>query len=308
MSTTRAPEPEGEAGSPASHVAATVAVDPLAGAGRQCLNCGTAAPGNYCPSCGQATADVRVSLRRMVGEAVDDLFAVNARLPRTLGLLLRRPGRLTTEYLAGRRARFIAPLRLYLVTSFIYFLAFGLSTGGAMFQVEPGTQGQAQLTEEDLRSVREIPFLPEAMAERLSQRLQQVNAAGPDAVNRMLARELPSRIPLAVFLLVPLFAALLKLVYVRRGRYYAEHFVFALHLHAFAFVLFTLVLLSPTRWLSLALLMGFFVYLVQAMRHVYGQPLPRTLVKLAILGAGYGLALAATTIGLLLFILATAPL
>jgi hypothetical protein len=95
---------------------------------RPCLNCGDPAVGNYCPTCGQRKVEVRVSLREMVMEVVGDEMALSSALPRTLVGLLFRPGYLTREYVQGRCVRYILPLRLYLVTSIVFFLTLSIVT------------------------------------------------------------------------------------------------------------------------------------------------------------------------------------
>src|SRR3954465_1812058 len=93
---------------------------------RPCLNCGDPTPGNFCRNCGQRKVEVQVSLVRMLMEALDDQFSINSALPRTVGALLARPGRLTREYMSGRIVRYIPPFRLYLVTSVVFFLMLSL--------------------------------------------------------------------------------------------------------------------------------------------------------------------------------------
>src|SRR5688572_7791203 len=88
-----------------------------------CPNCGDTTPGSYCRACGQRRVARVLSLRRLVADAVEDQFSLNAALPRTLGLLFTHPGMLTTEFLRGHIANYIPPFRLYLLTSFMFFLA-----------------------------------------------------------------------------------------------------------------------------------------------------------------------------------------
>lgn len=91
-----------------------------------CRNCGTQAPLNFCPACGQETALHPPTLAEFLHEFVGHYVALEGALWRTLGLLLGQPGRLTREYLAGRRRRYVLPLRLYLTASFVFFLVLKL--------------------------------------------------------------------------------------------------------------------------------------------------------------------------------------
>ncbi|HET7795411.1 MAG TPA: DUF3667 domain-containing protein, partial [Rhizobacter sp.] len=72
-----------------------------------CRNCGTLAPLNYCAECGQETALHPPTFGEFVHEFISHYVALEGALWRTLGLLLARPGRLTHEYLAGRRRRYV---------------------------------------------------------------------------------------------------------------------------------------------------------------------------------------------------------
>ncbi len=102
-------------------------------------------------------------------------------------------------------------------------------------------------------------------------------------------------IPTVMFLLLPLFAFLLKGLYARRGWFVAEHVVFGLHTHAFAFVTFTGVTLAAwgaskpiAKVIVLVLLVAIPLYFIVAMKRVYGQGWGKTLVKAWLLGIAYG--------------------
>lgn len=88
----------------------------------QCLNCGTALGGQYCGHCGQRATSRFISLWELIRDAFGDLFELDSRLWRTLIPLLARPGRLTRDYLEGRRARYMPPFRMYLVLSLVFFV------------------------------------------------------------------------------------------------------------------------------------------------------------------------------------------
>ena len=87
-----------------------------------CLNCSTTLNGQYCGNCGQRARNRLISLWELVREAFGDLFELDSRLWNTLVPLLIRPGKLTRDYLLGRRARFMPPFRSYLVLSVVFFL------------------------------------------------------------------------------------------------------------------------------------------------------------------------------------------
>ncbi len=124
-----------------------------------CLNCGSTLSGQYCGNCGQRAGTRLISIWQLLREAFGDLLELDSRLWRTLIPLTVRPGKLTREYLEGRRARFMPPFRTYLVLSIVFFLVaffdpreeFGILFG-------PGTDGSdaASDTGEELGDVQDI--------------------------------------------------------------------------------------------------------------------------------------------------------
>lgn len=121
-----------------------------------------------------------------------------------------------------------------------------------------------------------------------------------------LARAAIGKVPTVMFLLLPLFALLLKALYARRGWYYAEHLVFGFHTHAFAFVVFAAVAALASigsGWaggIALGLTLLIPVYFVVAQKRVYGQSWRKTLVKAVLLSGAYYTVLLFGIIGVLI--------
>jgi len=101
----------------------TAAGEPIAtaSAAGHCRNCDAPLYGPFCSRCGQATRGSARSLATLLFDARDALIHLDSRLWRTLHALALRPGRLTAEYFAERRARYLPPFRLYLVVSLAFF-------------------------------------------------------------------------------------------------------------------------------------------------------------------------------------------
>jgi hypothetical protein len=91
--------------------------------GIACRNCGAKVEVRFCTSCGQLGADFHRPVWHLVSSSFGDMFAFDGRLWRTLPMLLLRPGRMTRDYIDGKRARFVPPFRMFLLTSVIFFLA-----------------------------------------------------------------------------------------------------------------------------------------------------------------------------------------
>jgi hypothetical protein len=93
----------------------------------RCLNCGEPLSGRFCSSCGQRAVPAYPTLRELVGDAWQELSGYDGRVARTFRHLLWRPGALTLEVLEGHRARYVSPVRVYLVASVLYFLIAAVS-------------------------------------------------------------------------------------------------------------------------------------------------------------------------------------
>ncbi len=108
------------------------AVEPAAGEGTEegeghtdevaCLNCGTALVGSHCHACGQA-AHVHRTLASFFHDLLHGVFHFEGKVWRTLPLLAWNPGRLTREYIDGRRASYVSPIALFLFSVFLLFAA-----------------------------------------------------------------------------------------------------------------------------------------------------------------------------------------
>ena len=87
-----------------------------------CLNCGSPLTGPFCANCGQRDVPPYPSVKELAVDAFWELSGWDGRFASTVRALIRRPGMLTVEFLQGRRARYLSPLRLYLMASLVYFL------------------------------------------------------------------------------------------------------------------------------------------------------------------------------------------
>ena len=97
-----------------------------------CPNCAAPVHGPYCAQCGQETAIAILRWRDFAHEYAAQFVSLEGRLWRTLWLLVSQPGRLSLEFLAGRRRRYVRPLPLYLSLSFLFFLLLTLFPGDAL--------------------------------------------------------------------------------------------------------------------------------------------------------------------------------
>src|SRR5216110_1956671 len=87
-----------------------------------CENCGAPLTGEFCSQCGQHAIDYRRSIFRVLLDAADSFLNWDTKFLHSMNQLLIRPWHLTNDFNAGRRARYVHPLRLYLIASIVFFL------------------------------------------------------------------------------------------------------------------------------------------------------------------------------------------
>lgn len=335
-----------------------------------CLNCGTVLRGQYCGECGQRARSRLISIWELTQEAFGDLLELDSRLWRTLIPLAVRPGKLTRDYLEGRRARFMPPFRTYLVLSIFFFLIaffdpredlgilFEPQDETAAVQEDPATEetaGQADeptadevreevlnelidegVLAEDLRTLPDegevapgdepeepsgfnitidsdgdavsdsdcedvdIGEMPPWLASRLTpERLTVVCERVIADDGRAFFGKLLDNVPAGLFILLPLMALILKILYPLSKRFYVEHLLFVVHFHAFVFLILMLQILfnrlvsaislpeAVTGISVFAVSLYIPIYLYKAMRRVYGQGHFMTTVKFIVLLGAY---------------------
>ncbi|MEJ2382912.1 MAG: DUF3667 domain-containing protein [Xanthomonadales bacterium] len=171
----------------------------LAGSAR-CLNCGTALQGPFCHFCGQPDKNLMRFFPALLRELLEDFMDFDSRFMRTLKPLLFRPGKLTRDYLDGRRFRYVPPLRLYIFSSLAFFFLAALLTSDAI-QIgpdldsdEPGVR--VQLDDEERQeldaAIAELDRVDPKAAETITRRVDEA-VAQPDQPAPSVADEIPEK-------------------------------------------------------------------------------------------------------------------
>ena len=268
-----------------------------------CEDCGEKLHGQYCSKCGQVAVDYRRSFRHVIADVAESFLNWDSKFIQTIGLLVRRPGWLTNQFVAGKRTRFLHPLRLYLLVSIAFFLA------ARLLPMETPNLGEKEITPEKRAEVeavmKTVPNIPEDVRAEVRKALAEKGATpAPSAAETTAASASPAaskpakekrkliifdepekpktpfeewmnqqvkaklgedgtkvqffietlrnNIPTMMLFCIPLFAFVLKILYLRQGRFYIEHLVYALHIHSF-FYLAVLVIsfseMAMKRWL-----------------------------------------------------------
>jgi hypothetical protein len=291
----------------------------------RCDNCGNPVSQRYCGACGQRLDAPVHSLWHFSQIATEDLTHADSRVWRTLWALLAKPGHLTREFLGGRRARYLPPVRLYLVLSVVFFLvANAVHTPFTVLSLDSEHPERSKpLTGNPVNEGG--PLATPLPGETLEQRADRVCAQGyyhgpfASSLQRFqqgcrkmvldngveLQTQFLHNIPRAMFIFLPLLAGIMMLMYWRPRHYYVEHLLLFLHNHALVFLVVTLaLLLSPVTAripaLKFAIFLYFAWYMYRSMRVVYQQGRVLTVSKLMLLSFFYlmfaALMLAATSL------------
>ncbi|MDH4260610.1 MAG: DUF3667 domain-containing protein, partial [Gammaproteobacteria bacterium] len=295
-----------------------------------CLDCGAEVAGAHCPRCGQAGGVHVLSMKEVAGDVTHSLLHLDSRVWRTLRLLVRRPGELTREFIAGRHQRYLPPFRLYLAISILFFALNTLLPGmdivktsaqgdaaGASVTVGMPEQLRRELEAEGIAAAEvgkavgagldcRIEFTDNPAFEDIEQSLSRACAQMKADRGKRFSQQFATTAPKLMFLFLPLMAAVALLFYWRPRRLYAEHLVLFLHNHSFTFILLAvtdivdaLAGLKPpyttvigTANLPLYLFLPYYVF--RSMRVVYGESRLRTLAKFTAVGTIYFVLLGVT--------------
>ena len=124
-----------------------------------CLNCRTEVVGRYCHNCGQENLEPKETVWHLVQHFFNDITHFDGKFFSTVKYLMRKPGFLSKEYMAGRRMSYLNPIRMYVFTSAIFFIIlFSLKKPEDMVGVNERDKGQSlsQLRERQARLTKEI--------------------------------------------------------------------------------------------------------------------------------------------------------
>jgi Protein of unknown function (DUF3667) len=275
-----------------------------------CENCGAELQGHWCAKCGQPAIEYRRSFRYVVADLLNEFLNWDSKFFTTIALLILKPWRLTNEFLAGKRVRYVNPLRLYLLASILFFFAVNFGTKGIHFDPSKlDAKDRAEL-ESDLKDAD----LPPEAREKLEALLRD---SSPSPAPSTLANEpspspaptassdvaspqpaeskneqkkygkigerpfvvfdqsksstpferwiearakekmgekgtkmglfistLFSNLPYMMLCCIPLFALVLKVLYIRRRIFYIDHLIYALHIHTFFYTAIMLIVLA----------------------------------------------------------------
>src|SRR6266850_5807200 len=320
-----------------------------------CENCGAELQGHWCAQCGQPAIEYRRSFRYVVADLLNEFLNWDSKFFTTIALLILKPWRLTNAFLAGKRVRYVNPLRLYLLASILFFFAVNFGAKGIRFdptkfpeekraevaaaiadkrgEIEaelskdnltpeqrqkvqkaldyltkptssatttptpeqtpsptaaPGTSPTAESGQQTYGPVGDRPFVVFDDAKSTTPFERWIEGRAKEKMGEhgtkmgLFISTLFSNLPYMMLCCIPLFALVLKVLYIRRHVFYIDHLIYALHIHTFAYTGIMLIVLAtiglnrvipgPIAGWTIALFwIAFLVQIFLSIRRVYRQ-------------------------------------
>src|SRR6266511_268329 len=318
-----------------------------------CENCGAELQGHWCAQCGQPAIEYRRSFRYVVADLLHEFLNWDSKFFTTIALLILKPWRLTNEFLAGKRVRYVNPLRLYLLASILFFFAVNFGAKGIRFdptkfpdekraeiaaaiadkrrEIEaelskdnltpeqrqkvqkaldyltkpsatttptpeetrsptpaPGASPTAESVQQTYGPVGDRPFVVFDDAKSTTPFERWIEARAKEKMGEhgtkmgLFISTLFSNLPYMMLCCIPLFAFVLKLLYIRRRLFYIDHLIYALHIHTFFYTAIMLIVLATiglnrfapgaiAGWLIAFLWIAFVTQIFLSIRYVYRQ-------------------------------------
>ena len=234
-----------------------------------CLNCGAEVTGKFCPQCGQENVDSHENFFHLVGHYTADFFHFESKIPRSVILLLTKPGFLTKEYWQGRRIRYIHPLRLFLFVSVLF-------VASAAFYHQHFRKSERTVVIIAGKQTAE----KQIYAERVKKDIEELQGLVLVGTDRFF-----NDLKYISFFMLPIYAFVFQALYRRQKRFYIDHLVYTLHLQSFGYAVVAMAMLIPflsrhsIRIVQLATVLLLLVYMAQSLRYLYRQSWPKTILK-----------------------------
>jgi len=318
-----------------------------------CLNCNAQVHGKYCHICGQENVEPKETAWHLVSHFFQDITHFDGKFFSSIKWLVTRPGFLSREYMLGRRASYLNPIRMYVFASALFFLIFfsfyhfdakktinttvnnvpvsemikmdtatyrkfvdelvkndstlafaydkgrylqyldSMIIGKGGFHFTPSKYTTKAAYDSALKNGKGDGWLARALVYKQIEINEKYKNDGK-AVISALGNIFIHSIPQILFVSLPLFALLLKILYFRKKEfYYVNHAIFTIHLFVFVFIALLIVfginkIEAATHWGWLGYLSGFmtlfiFIYNYKAMRVFYQQGRWKTVLKFSLL-------------------------
>ena len=246
----------------------------------RCKNCDHQFSGKFCSNCGQSVKELERPIRFMVADFMGTIITFDTRLLKTLVTILFKPGYLTIDFLAGKRARYMPPFRFYLFISFVMFLLMSTVTNKSIKDNYGkdkqgnliGTSTIAAVTD-SIKNSKDTAFVAARQAIQIELDSADVDSSEIDEIDdyidtfekaiediedgkskyakqvkmiqdypELYINKLYQYTSWSLFLFMPIFAFFLWISFFRTRKLYIGHLIFALNIHSFIFTITAIVI------------------------------------------------------------------
>lgn len=281
-----------------------------------CKNCGNKYNNDYkyCPYCSQ-NADDKLTLGTLFSNTINNYFSVDSRIFRSIVPLLFKPGFLPKKYVEGKKLYFMHPAQLYLFISVIFFFIFSFSISdyqkesdvllsnlfkkldsGNFKRVNASGEVLYRFDKKKLDSLIIVNASKEQLLGQLGMN-EETNWFDKLVYNQLLKFYLNqgagilkvfySTISIALFVLIPLFTLLLKLLFSKSGRF-SHQLVFSFYFFSFLFTILSCILLisyivNIPNWIYVLVAILITVYLIIGINRFFNKSITLSIFKTLIL-------------------------
>jgi hypothetical protein len=263
-----------------------------------CKNCQHFFEGNFCPSCGQSVVEVQQPITHFLSDLFGSVFALDIRLIRSVPILLLKPGRLSEEFVSGKRVSHVPPFRFYFFTSVVFFFLIGWQTrsavnesldsdnrlitsdslNGKLSLVQAITVGDTLVKADTVRSgVDLLRIFRNEIGKGLAdstltakQKVAKEKKFKSLENSDVFITKVYQYASWSMFFLMPLFAFILYLVFRKKRKFYTEHLVYSVNLHTFFFMIAILALLLSIAFPTLLNKIGGLIFLFTVVYSIIG--------------------------------------
>ena len=231
---------------------------------KECPNCNNEFKKdlNFCPHCGQKNKEIKLGIKYLVDDFLAGSFNIDSKFFLTFRFLITKPAFLTKEFLEGKRAKYLTPIRVYLLVSLVFFTILSFTEGGISYNDQDQDDNIPVIFNES--STDSLDIVNDSTIEKtenfdlsfgtdstdnesfMGVDLNKLKTFTTKKGRKAFKEKFNEYISVSMFFVMPI-AALFLFWFFGKGTYYFEHLIFLIHLQSLIFLI----------WLVFALLYHF---------------------------------------------------
>lgn len=256
-----------------------------------CLNCGAEVTGKFCSQCGQENLETKERFLPMVGHFISDYLHFDSKFFRSFVPLFLKPGFLTQQYWDGKRVLYIHPLRIFFFVTVVFVVCAGVFYKKYNTELKKSFHEDPTLAKLD-SVYRDAPdttrvFVNKSMGTLTVKDIHKERTQDVRRLNKLKSGldDVFKSLKYVAFLLLPIYALIFKLLYIRRKSYYVDHLIYSMHIQVFAYTILTIAFFLPLLLnSSLRVMMNIamamiLIYIAISLRYLYQQAWWKTILK-----------------------------